>query len=464
MLSADNAARLKTLAGLLDAEGSTTAAAVQAAVFPAVSAATANKGLERLVKAVNDKARERGLTILLKIEADKKRGGARQVWFEGEVEAPPPRREGVASIPAHGMIADARGVNLIETPNAVVLMTFNDNEFSAIRERFRDLGTPVKLNEEDAFLGALDGASLVHVHSLAGQGQINAANLTGRVIDRFQPVAVIGVGIAMGLKDDQRIGDVMVSREVRDTEMERINDDGSKTPRGRTLAIDAAWEKRFEALRLEESNTLGGLKVRIGRILCGNPLSDNKDNRDALKAFDPQAIGYEMESFGVAAAAREKGTPWALVKAISDWGEGTKERNKEARQVLAATAAVELTCKALTGGPPSPFGRGGPPRGDPGPGRVEFRFRPRDPLSDGEFQRDARAAKLSQLHDAPPADAADGVLVMEELHKWVEDESAPPLFALLGEYGMGKTVTCERFYEDLRVGKQGDPTRRSPSV
>ncbi len=459
-LSADNAARLRTLAALLDAEGLTTAAAVQAALFPAVSAATANKGLERLVKAVNDKARERGFAFILRIDADKKRGGARQLWFEGEVEAPAPRREALASIPKGGMIEDARGVNLIETPNAVVLITFNENEFNAVRARFRDLGTSVKLSEEDAFLGGLDGASLIHVHSLAGQGQVNAANLTGRVIERYRPVAVIGVGIAMGLKDDQRIGDVMVSREVRDTEMVRINADGSETPRGRILAIDAALEKRFEALRLEEDKAVGGLKVRIGRIFCGNPLSDNKDNRAALKAFDPQAIGYEMESFGVAAAAREKGTPWALVKAISDWGDGSKEKDREARQVLAATSAAELVRKALAGGPPATPGGAGPPRGGPSRERIEARYRARDLLPDAEYQRDIRAARMSQRYDAPPADAANGVLVMKELHKWVEDGSAPPLFTLLGEYGMGKTVTCERFYEELRNEKAKDPTRR----
>jgi WD40 repeat protein len=49
---------------------------------------------------------------------------------------------------------------------------------------------------------------------------------------------------------------------------------------------------------------------------------------------------------------------------------------------------------------------------------------------------------------------------MEALHRWAEDANAPSLFALLGEYGMGKSVTCERFYEELRAKKHEDNSRR----
>lgn len=51
---------------------------------------------------------------------------------------------------------------------------------------------------------------------------------------------------------------------------------------------------------------------------------------------------------------------------------------------------------------------------------------------------------------------------METLHYWVEDTKAPTLFALLGEYGMGKSITCERFYEELRAKKREDSGKREP--
>ncbi len=264
-LSRDNTGRLKTLGALLGADGRVGAGEVQAALFPSVSPATANKALERLIKAVNDKARGRGATLLLRIDPDKKLGGERQLWFEGEIETPDARLEATSSIPVRGMVEDARGVNLVDTSNAVVLLTFNELELAAVRRRFGDLGSPLQLTDEVAFLGELAGVQVVHAHSLAGQGQVNAANLTGRVIDKYDPIAVVGVGIAMGLKDGQRIGDVLVSREVHDTEMVRINADGSVTARGRYLSANAAWVKRFEALHLEENRTLAASRcVLVG--------------------------------------------------------------------------------------------------------------------------------------------------------------------------------------------------------
>jgi len=59
--------------------------------------------------------------------------------------------------------------------------------------------------------------------------------------------------------------------------------------------------------------------------------------------------------------------------------------------------------------------------------------------------------------EAPPAPMAPaeegGVPVLDDMLGWLRDRSAPPLYALLGEYGMGKTITCQRLtrrVEELR--------------
>src|SRR5262249_10942455 len=134
----------------------------------------------------------------------------------------------------------------------VVILTFNDHEFEAVREHF-NLGPAEQLTAADgtdagAILGRLGELTVLHVHSLVGQGQVNASILTTNVIHRYRPALIVGVGIAMGLKDDQEIGDVLVSTEVRDTEMCRINADGSVTPRGRTFPVEPYIEKICKAL------------------------------------------------------------------------------------------------------------------------------------------------------------------------------------------------------------------------
>ena len=40
-------------------------------------------------------------------------------------------------------------------------------------------------------------------------------------------------------------------------------------------------------------------------------------------------------------------------------------------------------------------------------------------------------------------------ITLEELKAWVANPDAPPFFALLGEYGMGKTTTCKALAKTL---------------
>jgi hypothetical protein len=66
--------------------------------------------------------------------------------------------------------------------------------------------------------------------------------------------------------------------------------------------------------------------------------------------------------------------------------------------------------------------------------------------------------------DALVAEAGkdDGVDALDYLLQWVHAMDAPPLFALLGEYGMGKTVNCQRLAKALDAERAQDPTRPLP--
>ena len=63
------------------------------------------------------------------------------------------------------------------------------------------------------------------------------------------------------------------------------------------------------------------------------------------------------------------------------------------------------------------------------------------------------------LDRAPPTGQSQGVPVMDHLLDWIEAPDTPPLFARLGEYGMGKTVTCQRLARTLDARRGEDPTR-----
>jgi len=60
--------------------------------------------------------------------------------------------------------------------------------------------------------------------------------------------------------------------------------------------------------------------------------------------------------------------------------------------------------------------------------------------------------------NAPAADP-EPVIALDYLLDWVDDPAAPPLFALLGEYGMGKTVTCQTLKRRLDQRRETDGSR-----
>ena len=97
-------------------------------------------------------------------------------------------------------------------------------------------------------------------------------------------------------------------------------------------------------------------------MLSGEKLVDNLAFRQELLAFEPEAIGGEMEGAGLYVACQDRHVDWILVKAICDWADGNKATDKDARQATAACNAAlfvlhtlqKVGLKLERGAPPSP--------------------------------------------------------------------------------------------------------------
>jgi nucleoside phosphorylase len=77
-------------------------------------------------------------------------------------------------------------------------------------------------------------------------------------------------------------------------------------------------------------------------ILSGEKLVDNLDFRDELTTLFPGAKGGEMEASGIYSAARENETRWIIIKAVCDYADGNKNKDKEINQKLAASKAASF--------------------------------------------------------------------------------------------------------------------------
>ncbi|NCC22586.1 MAG: hypothetical protein EOM26_09000 [Alphaproteobacteria bacterium] len=455
-------------------------ARVQAELFPLNTPASANTALQRLLKAINEAAQGAGSPLRAAITSGKKLGPTqRWVWFEGPISDPAPPETGeLNAIPPGQLVPDQRGMPAEGCP-VVVLLTFNQHETTAVLGRFHPQGNPPVQTRNGMtynLLGTLHGMRVVHRVSKQGEGE--AQNAAHDAIRDWNPNAVIAVGIAFGVNPTkQAIGDVLVSQCIRGYELGRVNADGTFDLRGDKPSASPVLYNRLDTLnQRRESNPATGdawPKVRFGTLLSGNRLVDNLDYRMSLLALEQEAIGGEMEAVGIQLAADRHKVDWIIVKAICDWGDGNKgAKSKEHDQALAARNAALVIHAALALG--SLYDRPRPPPDGPPPDPSR-RAPWRDPDAEAmgvqdlaliptrQRIEDARGLAASLHKDLDRSEGPDpdtpGLPVMETLLDWVDQPDAPPYFALLGEYGMGKTVSCQRLAVALRDRRREDPTR-----
>jgi nucleoside phosphorylase len=193
-------------------------------------------------------------------------------------------------------------------------------------------------------LGTVNGAHVWLARSEMGAGGLGAAQQSvSKAIAELRPAAVLMVGIAFGLDAPwQKIGDILVSENLRLYEPQRAGPAATlprgDRPHGSPWLLDACKNADLH---------WPGATVRFGCILTGEKLVDHLDLRAQLRAFEPEALGGEMEGAGLYTACQDAKVDWLLVKAICDWADGDKETDRQPRQQLAARNAAEFVLHVL---------------------------------------------------------------------------------------------------------------------
>ena len=460
-------------------------AVIHESMFELLKPASANAALNRLLNEVNVAAKENGVPITAHITRDKQ-GGAKQrwVWFEGPIGAPP--RPAASELDAIGevrLVADQRGLPAGDLP-VVVLLTFNEHETAAVLHQFHPQDAPLVETRSGITYNLLGVHGQMRiVHRVSRQGTSQAQLATEDAIKAWSPRAVVGVGIAFGVNPKQKLGDVLISRNVRDYELSRVGPGGETVPRGTTPDASHLLYQRLEHVdHVKRSGTAAEVRwprLRFGTVLTGNKLVDDEGFRDRLVKLEPEAVGGDMEGLGLAAPCDRHGVDWIIVKAICDRADGNKNTaTKDADQKFAAQNAAFVIHTALSLGPiydpltsPTPGGVAPTNQGSgdgfaaapPPTARMNLRDLPTSAEVD-IVDPQGRLASLDKEESADllTVDREAGVDVMGHLHDWVSADAAAPVFVLLGEYGMGKTVTCQRLADQLERRRSEDASARVP--
>ena len=204
------------------------------------------------------------------------------------------------------------------------------------------------------YLGRIGHYPIVHVQC-SQMGSLNPGGSTLTINAAFndwpQIKAVVMVGICFGFDESkQQIGDVVVATSIKNYETRRV---GAKQeiPRGDSYRADSCLLNAFSSLK-QSWNYIGiddkSKNLVFGEYVSGEQLVDNLEARNKLHAETPEANAGEMEGNGLVASCVNGHKPWVLVKAICDYGDGNKGKDKNQHQAIAAASAAYCCALAFS--------------------------------------------------------------------------------------------------------------------
>lgn len=182
------------------------------------------------------------------------------------------------------------------------------------------------------YQGILHKKQVVVVQS--GIGKVNMALCTQILADKFHVDYLINTGIAGGLYKDLKVGDIVISSDAvqHDVDVTAFGHAPGAIPRMQTSVFEADQELIQTAQQVcKEVNPEIGCFV--GRVVSGDQfISDNEKKHNLIQQFS----GYcaEMEGAAMAQAAYLNQIPFIILRAISDNADheatGTYEEFEEA--------------------------------------------------------------------------------------------------------------------------------------
>ncbi|WP_317855492.1 5'-methylthioadenosine/adenosylhomocysteine nucleosidase [Chakrabartyella piscis] len=192
----------------------------------------------------------------------------------------------------------------------------------AMEEEIVALKGKMKITEEKNmvgltfYVGTYAGKNLVLVKS--GIGKVNAAICAQALIDRFDVEKIIMVGVAGSLSAELRVGDIILSEDAVEHDMDTspLGDPIGTIPRMEESYFKA--DQELLRLALESAKEVAkDYRVLTGRVASGDQFICTEDAKAKIR----ETVGgmcAEMEGAAVAHTCYLNNTPFLIIRAISD--------------------------------------------------------------------------------------------------------------------------------------------------
>ena len=188
--------------------------------------------------------------------------------------------------------------------------------------------------------GILCGKCVVVVKS--GIGKVNASVCAQILIDKFHVEILINTGIAGSLDASIDIGDMVISTDLVEHDMDTsiFGDPVGQIPRMDTFSFPA------DAVLIEKAVTANAeanpdIKTFTGRIVSGDQFVSSPEVKEWLVS-NFQAKCTEMEGAAIAHTAYLNKVSCVIIRAISDKADNSAEMDYPAFEKLAIEHSVKL--------------------------------------------------------------------------------------------------------------------------
>lgn len=177
---------------------------------------------------------------------------------------------------------------------------------------------------------------------VCGVGKVFAAIAAQTMFLRFGVEALLNTGVAGGLAEGLCVGDLVVADDVVQHDM---NTTAIGDPMGLISGLNVIGMKTDEQLRrvLFAAAEAEGCRVVYGRVASGDLFVEKESDKASIKkSFD--AAACEMEGAAIGQVATVNGVPFAVLRCISDGGDGMEFGRFV---TLAADISIRVVCRFL---------------------------------------------------------------------------------------------------------------------
>lgn len=218
-----------------------------------------------------------------------------------------------------------------------------EEEVVLLRDQIKNRETLARAGCE-IYTGQLNGVDVALLKS--GIGKVSAAMGTTLLLEHCQPDVVINTGSAGGLASSLKVGDIVVSNEVRYHDAD-VTAFGYEP--GQMAGCPAAFVADAKLIALAE-NCIKQLNLNAvrGLICSGDAFINGAAPLARIRATFPAVAAVEMEAAAVGHVCYLFNTPFVVVRAISDVADQESHLSFEEFLVAAAKQSTLMIEAMLT--------------------------------------------------------------------------------------------------------------------